>query len=316
MIIISKKFGQLGNRLFLFAHFIAFAIENNRKIMNLAFHEYANLFENTKKDIFCRFPAKQSFSGNFFLRKLLYDVIQPIYKMTENREKLGKIRIIAAYPCDKNRMEFRLDDPKFLGSIEPKQILLSRGSYFCDYPNLLKHADKIREYFKPLTPHETNVNDLVKNIRGLCDVLIGIHIRRGDYETYQGGKFYYDLDTYLKVMGNVMRLFPNKKVGFLVCSNETLDKNKFSAFRVAFGTSQILEDMYLLAGCDYIIGPSSTYSRWASFYGNVPNYILKNPDKTVEIEDFISYEKLVSWHIDNAEIFPRFESDRKSTQIG
>jgi hypothetical protein len=29
-------------------------------------------------------------------------------------------------------------------------------------------------------------------------------------------------------------------------------------------------DLYSLARCDYVFGPPSTYSQWASFYGNKP----------------------------------------------
>jgi hypothetical protein len=31
-----------------------------------------------------------------------------------------------------------------------------------------------------------------------------------------------------------------------------------------------VEDLYSLARCDYLLGPPSTFSLWASFYGNVP----------------------------------------------
>jgi len=50
MIIISSKFGQLANRLFLFAHFVGFAIERNLTIINPAFEEYAQFFEPTCND--------------------------------------------------------------------------------------------------------------------------------------------------------------------------------------------------------------------------------------------------------------------------
>ena len=42
MMIIGKKYGQLGNRLFLYAHLIAAAEEYGVKLMNPAFAEYAD----------------------------------------------------------------------------------------------------------------------------------------------------------------------------------------------------------------------------------------------------------------------------------
>jgi hypothetical protein len=40
------------------------------------------------------------------------------------------------------------------------------------------------------------------------------------------------------------------------------------------GPGHFIEDLYALASCDYIIGPPSTFSQWASFYGNVPRYMV------------------------------------------
>ena len=60
MFVIAQRANQLGNRLFLFAHFIAFAIENNVTLVNPAFEEYAHFFKTTSVDLFCRYPPKKS----------------------------------------------------------------------------------------------------------------------------------------------------------------------------------------------------------------------------------------------------------------
>ena len=44
--------------------------------------------------------------------------------------------------------------------------------------------------------------------------------------------------------------------------------------------------MYSLAECDYIVGPPSTFSTWASFYGNVPIYRITDPSAEFSIADF------------------------------
>jgi hypothetical protein len=53
MLVISRKSGQLGNRLLLFANFMAYAIENNYTVINPAFDEYAQFFKSTSKDFLC-----------------------------------------------------------------------------------------------------------------------------------------------------------------------------------------------------------------------------------------------------------------------
>jgi hypothetical protein len=47
--------------------------------------------------------------------------------------------------------------------------------------------------------------------------------------------------------------------------------------------------MYSLAKCDLIMGPISTYSTWASFYGKVPLYRIDNPENPVSLDNFKIY---------------------------
>ncbi len=61
LIIIGQRYAQLGNRLTLFAHFIAYVIENDCNVINPAFCDYADYFNNTKEKLFCRYPYKKVF---------------------------------------------------------------------------------------------------------------------------------------------------------------------------------------------------------------------------------------------------------------
>jgi hypothetical protein len=47
--------------------------------------------------------------------------------------------------------------------------------------------------------------------------------------------------------------------------------------------------MYALASCDYIVGPPSTFSLWASFYGQVPLCFLQKPDEFLALANFVDY---------------------------
>src|SRR5271165_1191594 len=55
--VIALRCGRFGNRLIIFAHFIALAEELGCRVTNVTFHSYAHLFETTRRDIFCRYPA-------------------------------------------------------------------------------------------------------------------------------------------------------------------------------------------------------------------------------------------------------------------
>ena len=45
-------------------------------------------------------------------------------------------------------------------------------------------------------------------------------------------------------------------------------------------------DLYALARCDYIMGPPSTYTQWASFYGNAPLFHLFTSSGHLELGKF------------------------------
>jgi hypothetical protein len=45
-------------------------------------------------------------------------------------------------------------------------------------------------------------------------------------------------------------------------------------------------DLYALARCDYIMGPPSTYTQWASFYGNRPMLSLDGGDQRIDRDKF------------------------------
>jgi len=231
--IINKKVGQLGNRIFYFAHCIATAIETGDTVCNLAFDEYAKYFKTTGNDLFCRYPPKRSIYPFGLLRKILY-----YFSRGTNK--------------------FNLED--------------------INDALIQKHSDEIKRYFEPVDSIQTNVKRLIDKSRKQGDILIGLHIRRGDYKKYCGGKYYYSIKDYTTKMHDAERLFNGKRVSFLICSNNIWrsNGNLFDGHSITFGTHHLVEDMYSLAQCDYIIGPPSTYSMWASFYGNVPIYIIKN----------------------------------------
>ena len=56
----------------------------------------------------------------------------------------------------------------------------------------------------------------------------------------------------------------------LVCSNASPPASAFAGCDVSAGIGHLVEDLYALARCDYLVGPPSTYTAWASFYGQVP----------------------------------------------
>ena len=50
--------------------------------------------------------------------------------------------------------------------------------------------------------------------------------------------------------------------------------------------SSNIEDLYALSLCDYILGPPSTFSMWASFYGKKPLRIVSYKDEAISLHEF------------------------------
>jgi hypothetical protein len=284
MIIITTKFGQLANRLFLFAHFIAFAAEHNLTVINPAFDEYAQFFEFTCTDPLCQYPATGSKSFSHpNLRKAIYEAFRAIglavHTVKISNPIFGTIRLPEDQECN-------LSSPEFLDFVAQKKIVLARGWLFRDPVNWHKHADKIRHYFNPIETHRSQIQALIARVRLPDQVLVGVHIRQGDYAEFMDGKYFYTVAQYTQVMEKVKALFLDQEVAFLICSNVPQKLEDFSSFNVTFATHHLVEDLYALAKCDYLIGTLSTYTLWASFYGEVPLYTIQEVDCPLAKSDF------------------------------
>ena len=75
------------------------------------------------------------------------------------------------------------------------------------------------------------------------------------------------------------------KVRWVICSNEKIETEEFSSFDVVLGPNQIVEDMYVFSECDYIVGPPSTYTGWASFMGKNKLYAISDLSDPIEFKN-------------------------------
>ena len=78
----------------------------------------------------------------------------------------------------------------------------------------------------------------------------------------------------------------SNRVAFFISSNEAFSTDIFEGcqcYRFGKEPSGDILDLYTLSLCDRILGPWSTYSRWASFIGEVPLCFIK--DKTQQLQD-------------------------------
>ena len=87
------------------------------------------------------------------------------------------------------------------------------------------------------------------------DVRLAVHIRRGDYKVWMGGKYFFNDDVYIEHIRQFLDNFPDKKVSVFICTN---DRNlNVNCYREALGLKSIYcpkgneaEDLCLLSQCD------------------------------------------------------------------
>jgi hypothetical protein len=269
MIIISSKPGQLGNLLLVYAHFMAYSIENKIRLLNPAFYEYRSYFKSTS-----------SASG-----KLVYTLSYYIARV------LVRLRIknalVSAVAIDWHE-SIDLEQEPLLKS----KLCFVQGWQFRSDTLLIKHKKQVFEFFKPNDALSKQLDGFFeKNFPERSATIIAIHVRRGDYKTFENGRFYYSVEQYLDVIAQLHALFNAQKVYFLVCSNEKPDLNERvkQKFNIVFGPHHELLDMYSMARCNYIAGPPSTYTMWASFYGSVPLYMIHDIHETITPGHFKTY---------------------------
>lgn len=155
--------------------------------------------------------------------------------------------------------------------------------YIAQAKPMLKHI------YRPKQEITDKAEALIKRIKATADIVVGVHIRRGDYATWNDGRFFYSLEQYHAFMLRVKECYSDRRVAFFISSNEAFDTAIFTGcdcYRFSGEPSPAVLDLYTLSVCDRIIGPFSTFSRWASFIGEVPLCFLETTDQQFTDNDF------------------------------
>jgi hypothetical protein len=290
---IGLRCGRLANRLIIFANFIALAEEQGHRVINYTFHSYAGLFEATRENIHCAYPVPKRKSRldavpgiGAAIRKtrIFYHLTRYGSVLNERLPVFGGT-VITLRESQGQSMT-HLDSPEVQAKIRPAKIILVYDWCFRAPKLVEKHGDKIRAFFRPLEKLETASRAAVEPLRRNADIVVGVHIRQGDYRGWNGGRYFYPVERYAAWMRELAAQFSGRKVSFFVCSDEPRHAGEFPGLTVGFGTGSPVSDLYALANCDYIMGTKSTFSQWAAFYGAKPLLHLLNRNASVKIEDF------------------------------
>lgn len=279
MIIINDKPGQLCNQLWSYAPFIGCCLEYETNFLTLYFENNFHLFENLNTNRNIKFGYFHQGRMDIYFRKALLRYIRIIPN--------ALLKSLNIYVDKKNWKNENWEESLFRK--KNKVIFVGAGCHRKNNSYLNKYHTEICKIFEPKKAYKEAVLASLKEQRSHFDVIVGIHIRRGDYKDFLGGIYYYQDETYLKFMSMIRDELHSsgRKVVFLLCSNEKLEKEAFSnvdTFQIP--AEQAMTDLFALSQCDYILGPPSTYSMWASYYGKVPLKFVKNEHEQINLVHF------------------------------
>lgn len=154
----------------------------------------------------------------------------------------------------------------------------------------IRYRNKIAKYLAPKDEYFDYANKVIKEVKGDRNVhLVALHMRRGDYKDWRGGKYYYDENNYIRWINAIVRELGDN-VCILLFTNEAFDverarkEAKYQDIYLMKGNA--VQDLATMSKCEYIVGPPSTYSEMAAFYGNALYLNLFDKEQDIRLGDF------------------------------
>lgn len=257
--IICDSENQLCNRFWAYLDSVSWAIKNGKHVYVLFWNENIKYFDILRKNKYVSFPF-------YFVEKKRW--LKAIFART---------------------IDCKLANKFYHTSLARKFGFVLSWSQRRITDNLLEDKMVLRQLFMPNSDIQFKVDSLFKDIIRGKTLIVGVHIRRGDYKNYIGGRFYYDNSVYEQKMNEIVDLCKDKDVCFYLASNEDISPNlaqKFKTFSIS--KANTAEDLYALSQCDLLLGPPSTFTQWVSYLNEIPLFYIYDKDEKIEsLEAFV-----------------------------
>lgn len=257
MKIVKSNGGQLCNRIWSYLFLIAHSIHFKEHIFMVDFDEYMPFFQNLT-------------------------VFPKVHFVKSKRMKAGFTIATKCWKFLGNSVEFDLQKRLFFISVNG-----------WEYRSEIQYLERYKKDLLLLfSPNDSVIKKCQSYLSPIKEkhLLVGVHIRHKDYKSFFDGAYYFENNVYKQLMEKVQQIFSDqqsKEICFLLCSDEKLNPDDFSTLNCIQIPDGIgIDDLYGLSLCDYIIGPPSTFSMWASFYGHVPLKIIDKPTIDLSIDQF------------------------------
>ena len=229
---------------------IPHAQESNQLIQHVHFDAYCYLngaiFINPKFSYLSRTRVQG--------RGIIFEFYLKILTLKISRKILIKLHIAKYH---------RFYAPDMKDQFNISNITYVKGWYFRNK----QCFNEIKPYYIEKFNNRLKKEDFFENKRIF---LVAIHIRRGDYRNFLGGKYFLNDNQYITALKNIIQEL-NEEYKIIVFGNDPdLDKKYYLDLGLDLFISEgsIYQDYYRMSNCDVVIGPSSTFSIWAQFISN------------------------------------------------
>ena len=249
--IFARDKSQMCNNLLQYAHVYAWGRAHGRKVLSMRF-SYKYPFFHIRKTSLTSFPL-------YVLAKVL-----------------AAVRLLPTASFKHDDCDYAALEQKML---RHRHIVVS-GWFVRYYDLFLQYRQEICELFTidpQLTEPVSQKMQVIEQSAQKPVVRLGVHIRRGDYAQWQGGRYCYDDATYVRHINRFATFHEGSEVHVYLSTNDpTVSAAEFQrqcpAVKVHCLSGSAPEDLFMLSVCDFLIGAPSTFSLVAAMYRDLPLY--------------------------------------------
>ncbi len=275
MIIVQIK-GGLGNQLFSYASAYGIAKENNTELIIDRYIYDTSYF--LRRYMLNDFPV--------IVEKNLVGYVPSQHMVTQLLYKINrKLRLDYQY---KAKVITEIEEFQYQKIVTEGHNLYLNG-YWQNYLYFDKYRKDITDRFTPKLTLNEESNSLLKEI--IESNSVAIHIRRGDYVKFKGGKCL-DISYYFRAIEKIREANPNNKHKFYIFTddigycreifNEKIEVN----FIGDIANFSDLEEFYLMTKCKNFIIGNSSFSWWAAYLASYEEKVVIAPVVDMWKNDF------------------------------
>ncbi len=279
--IFARDKSQMCNNLLQYAHVYAWGREHGRKVISMRFSYKYQYFHICHTNL-------TGFGWYLFAKYMAALHLLPTASFKHA-------------DCDREALERKM--------LRHRHIVVS-GWNVRFYDLFLKYRSEIVELFRidecytqPVR-EKMNVNDNVEgqrpkakgqrllpqslrpvsiDLRPKSQISLGVHIRRGDYATWQDGRYFFNDKVYASYINRFAAMHPDQTVDVFLSTNDAqVTAEHYQALcpkvQIHHLKGSAPEDLFMLSECDYLIGPPSTFSLVAAMYRDIPLYRMDSAD--------------------------------------